>query len=104
VLEYRAIAYRQWRGEPYDAAVCNFSLLGGESVESLLAALGDNLAAGGYLIVQTLHPLAACGDNPYRDGWRAGNWLGFGAGVRHFNMQGSNPRAHCDRGLIGSRR
>jgi hypothetical protein len=39
----------------------------------------DAVAAGGYLIVQTLHPLAACGDNPYRDGWSAGNWLGFGA-------------------------
>ena len=48
-------------------------------MESLLAALGDYIAAGGYLIVQTLHPLAACGDNPYRDGWRAGNWLGFSA-------------------------
>jgi 2-polyprenyl-3-methyl-5-hydroxy-6-metoxy-1,4-benzoquinol methylase len=70
VLEYRAIADRQWRSGPFDAAVCNFSLLGGESVESLLAALGDYIAAGGYLIVQTLHPLAACGDNPYRDGWR----------------------------------
>jgi 2-polyprenyl-3-methyl-5-hydroxy-6-metoxy-1,4-benzoquinol methylase len=77
VLEYRAIAYRQWRGGPFDAAVCNFSLLGAQSVESLLAALGGYIAAGGYLIVQTLHPLAACGDNPYRDGWRAGSWRGF---------------------------
>jgi hypothetical protein len=35
--------------------------------------------------VQTLHPLAACGDNPYQDGWRAG--------IRHFYMQGSHPGA-----------
>jgi 2-polyprenyl-3-methyl-5-hydroxy-6-metoxy-1,4-benzoquinol methylase len=79
VQEYRAIANRQWRGGPFDTAVCNFSLLGAESVESLLAGIGDYLHAGGHVVVQTLHPLAACGDNPYRDGWRAGNWLGFGA-------------------------
>jgi hypothetical protein len=30
------------------------------------------------LIVQTLHPLVACGDLPYVDGWRAGSWAGFG--------------------------
>ena len=79
VQEYRAIADRQWRGGPFDTAVCNFSLLGAESVESLLAGIGDYLDTGGHLVVQTLHPLAACGDGPYRDGWRAGNWLGFSA-------------------------
>ena len=31
------------------------------------------------LIIQTLHPVAACGEQPYRDGWRAGNWRNFGA-------------------------
>jgi 2-polyprenyl-3-methyl-5-hydroxy-6-metoxy-1,4-benzoquinol methylase len=79
VQEYRAIANRQWSGGPFDTAVCNFSLLGEESVESLLAGIGDYLDTGGHLVVQTLHPLAACGENPYRDGWRAGNWQGFGA-------------------------
>jgi hypothetical protein len=29
------------------------------------------------LIIQTLHPVAACGDAPYQDGWRAGTWRGF---------------------------
>ena len=79
VQEYRAIADRQWRGGPFDTVVCNFSLLGGESVESVLAGIGDYLDSGGHLVVQTLHPLAACGDDAYRDGWRAGNWLGFSA-------------------------
>ncbi|HVC18047.1 MAG TPA: class I SAM-dependent methyltransferase, partial [Rhodanobacter sp.] len=27
--------------------------------------------------VQTLHPLMACGGQPYRDGWREGSWDGF---------------------------
>jgi 2-polyprenyl-3-methyl-5-hydroxy-6-metoxy-1,4-benzoquinol methylase len=79
VQDYHAIANRQWRSGPFDAAVCNFSLLGRESVESMLGGLGDYLDEPGYLIIQTLHPAAACGDHPYQDGWRAGNWLGFGA-------------------------
>jgi 2-polyprenyl-3-methyl-5-hydroxy-6-metoxy-1,4-benzoquinol methylase len=77
VLAYAAIARREWRGGPFDAAVCNFSLLGAESVESLVAGLAAYLADPGYLIIQTLHPIAACGDAPYTDGWRAGNWCGF---------------------------
>ncbi len=28
--------------------------------------------------MQTLHPLMACGDGPYVDGWRTGSWAGFG--------------------------
>ena len=66
----------------FDAAVCNFSLLGQESVEALLGALRTQLRPGGHLIVQTLHPLAACGDLPYEDGWRAGTWAGFSADFR----------------------
>jgi 2-polyprenyl-3-methyl-5-hydroxy-6-metoxy-1,4-benzoquinol methylase len=82
VREYREIAAAGWRRRQFDAAVCNFSLLGKESVEALLAAIPDHLAAPGYLVVQTLHPPAACGDHPYQDGWRAGNWLGFGPQFR----------------------
>ena len=63
----------------FDAAVCNFSLLGQESVNALVGAIGTYLNTPGYLIVQTLHPVAACGDQPYRDGWRPGSWTGFGA-------------------------
>jgi 2-polyprenyl-3-methyl-5-hydroxy-6-metoxy-1,4-benzoquinol methylase len=77
VLDYAAIGRREWRAGPFDAAVCNFSLLGAESVESVVAGLAGYLANPGYLIIQTLHPIAACGDAPYEDGWRAGNWCGF---------------------------
>ena len=78
VGDYGAVAERQLQCGPFDAAVCNFSLLGKESVESLLCAIPGYVGAG-HLIVQTLHPVAACGKHPYRDGWRAGSWSGFGA-------------------------
>ena len=39
VQDYASIANRHWRCGPFDAAVCNFSLLGRESVDSLIAAL-----------------------------------------------------------------
>lgn len=62
-----------------DVAICNFSLLGKESVEGLFRAASTFLNQGGALIVQTLHPLVACGDEIYRDGWRRGSWNGFGS-------------------------
>jgi 2-polyprenyl-3-methyl-5-hydroxy-6-metoxy-1,4-benzoquinol methylase len=77
VQDYASIANREWRCGPFDSAVCNFSLLGKDSVDSLLAALPSYLGDPGYLIIQTLHPIAACGDAPYEDGWREGSWLGF---------------------------
>jgi 2-polyprenyl-3-methyl-5-hydroxy-6-metoxy-1,4-benzoquinol methylase len=77
VQDYASIANRQWRGGPFDAAVCNFSLLGKKSVDFLLAALPHYLGDPGYLIIQTLHPIATCGEQPYEDGWREGSWSGF---------------------------
>jgi 2-polyprenyl-3-methyl-5-hydroxy-6-metoxy-1,4-benzoquinol methylase len=77
VQDYASIANRQWRAGPFDAAVCNFSLLGRESVDSLIASLPEYLDDPGFLIIQTLHPLAACGSQPYEDGWREGSWQGF---------------------------
>ena len=61
-----------------DVVVCNFSLLGKESVDGLLRAVPTLLKPDGALIVQTLHTLVACGDLPYVDGWREGSWAGFG--------------------------
>jgi 2-polyprenyl-3-methyl-5-hydroxy-6-metoxy-1,4-benzoquinol methylase len=77
VCDYASMANRQWCHGPFDAIVCNFSLLGKESVESLVAALPFYLRDPGHLIIQTLHPIAACGDAAYEDGWREGSWLGF---------------------------
>lgn len=64
-----------------DAVVCNFALLGKESVEGVFKAVPALLNPNGAFIVQTLHPVIACGDNlPYRDGWREGSWAGFSGG------------------------
>ena len=60
-----------------DAIVCNFSLIGKESVDGLIARAPRLLAPKGALIVQTLHPLVAGGDAAYRDGWRDGSWAGI---------------------------
>ncbi len=64
--------------ETFDLAVCNFSLLGKDSVETLFDTVPKLLPPGGIFIVQTLHPLLACGELPYTDGWREGSWAGVG--------------------------
>lgn len=84
--QYRLLSYEQLAREAlaagelqqrFDLLVCNFSLLGGESVEALFAAARELINPGGHLLVQTLHPLLACGDGDYRDGWQPGSWAGF---------------------------
>jgi SAM-dependent methyltransferase len=72
-------ARRALNGAVFEAAVCNFSLLGDASVEQLLAALPRYLSGRRLAVIQTLHPVAACGAAEYRDGWRGGSWAGFGA-------------------------
>lgn len=61
-----------------DVVVANFSLLGDVAVERLLRRVPALVEPGGAFIVQTLHPVAACGNRPYEDGWREGTWAGFG--------------------------
>lgn len=60
-----------------DAVICNFSLLGKESVDRLIGSLHTLLNRNGVLLLQTLHPHSSCGDLPYQDGWREGAWNGF---------------------------
>jgi 2-polyprenyl-3-methyl-5-hydroxy-6-metoxy-1,4-benzoquinol methylase len=64
-------------GGPFDVAVCNFSLLGEDTV-SVLRAIASLIVPKGCLVIQTVHPWAACGDAPYRDGWRTETFDGFG--------------------------
>jgi 2-polyprenyl-3-methyl-5-hydroxy-6-metoxy-1,4-benzoquinol methylase len=76
VASYEAIA----RGElelTVDVAVANFALIGKDAVDALIATIPKLLRPGGALVVQTLHPVVACGDQPYVDGWRTGSWVGF---------------------------
>lgn len=76
VVSYADIAAGELR-EQFDVAVCNFSLLGKESVESLFKAMPLLLNDTGYFVVQTLHPMSSCGQQDYKDGWREGSWQGF---------------------------
>jgi 2-polyprenyl-3-methyl-5-hydroxy-6-metoxy-1,4-benzoquinol methylase len=78
VCSYADLADGRFEARGFDAAVCNFSLLGEDSVETLCRSLPGYLASSAHLVIQTLHPVAACGDQPYRDGWRPGSWSGFG--------------------------
>ncbi|MGA8258825.1 MAG: class I SAM-dependent methyltransferase [Arenicellales bacterium] len=77
VASYEAVATGAIEGM-FDVVVCNFSLLGKESVEALFSAVPAYLKPGGVFIVQTLHPVFAT-DMPYIDGWRDGSWAGFGS-------------------------
>jgi 2-polyprenyl-3-methyl-5-hydroxy-6-metoxy-1,4-benzoquinol methylase len=80
---YRCCSYEEWvddptrAGGPYDAIACNFSLLGADLVP-LLRALRRNLAPGGALVIQTVHPWTAAGDEGYADGWRTETFDAFG--------------------------
>lgn len=81
---FRTMSYEQIAaGElqlAVDVAICNFSLIGNEAVSGLFKAAPGYLRPGGSLVVQTVHPLASCGDAPYADGWREGSWAGFNSG------------------------
>ncbi|MAY36542.1 MAG: SAM-dependent methyltransferase [Spongiibacteraceae bacterium] len=74
-LDYHDLAHVPL--QPVDCAVCNFSLIGKTSTEAVFAAASHFLKTGGRLVVQTLHPVTACGEHPYEDGWREGSWQGF---------------------------
>ncbi len=76
VMDYEAIAAGAL-ALTVDGVVCNFSLFGEAIVEQLFRAIPALLTANGVFIVQTLHPVVACGNLPYRDGWRTGSWAGF---------------------------
>ena len=84
--EFRVLSYEQIaQGElqlAVDLAVCNFSLIGKEAVEGLFRAAPSYLRRGGHLVVQTVHPLLACGEQAYMDGWRDGSWAGFKGGFQ----------------------
>jgi SAM-dependent methyltransferase len=65
-------------GQSFDLVVVNFALFE-EKILPLLAALRRIMTADGWLLVQTLHPLAA--GPPYEDGWRTEDFCGFGDGA-----------------------
>lgn len=63
--------------EKFDVIVCNFSLLGNESVTDIFTTVPSMLNDDGFFIIQTIHPVTGCGEDDYKDGWRQGSWAGF---------------------------
>ena len=78
---FTSLSYEDLSGnmlqEKFDTIVCNFSLLGKESVINVFRQAPFLLNEGGSIIVQTIHPVAGCGEGDYKDGWREGSWAGF---------------------------
>lgn len=75
-VSYEDLSYKAVK-KSFDVAVCNFSLLGKESVERIFRKVSGLLNNSGFFIVQTMHPIIACGELEYKDGWREGSWVGF---------------------------
>ncbi|MFE1813778.1 class I SAM-dependent methyltransferase [Metapseudomonas otitidis] len=65
----------------YDLIVCNFSLLE-EDLRPILATLVRLLEPRGRVVIQTVHPMTACGPEGYRDGWRLETFASMGEGFR----------------------
>lgn len=78
-LDYTSLAQGDDLPGPFDAIVCNFALLD-EDILPLLAALRRRLGPSGHLVIHTVHPWEACGDEGYVDGWRTETFAAFGAG------------------------
>ena len=64
---------------PFDLVVCNFALLD-EQIVPLLRALFVRMAPSARLIIQTVHPFIAAGEDGYQDGWRVERFTAFGDG------------------------
>ena len=80
--EYRVATYEEIAAgaldiTPVDLVVINFALIGAESVDNLIRYVPRLLNPAGALVIQTLHPVVAGGDLPYKEGWREGSWAGF---------------------------
>ncbi|MDF3867206.1 class I SAM-dependent methyltransferase [Pseudomonas denitrificans (nom. rej.)] len=77
VMDYSALIESGSSLGQFDVLVCNFTLLD-EYIAPLLGALRERLNPGGRLLIQTVHPWAACDDEPYADGWRLETFAAFG--------------------------
>ncbi|MCY1368753.1 hypothetical protein D9M69_557540 [compost metagenome] len=80
--EFRCLDYQALQADPgqlgrFDAVVCNFALFE-EDLAPLLLALRQLLDDDGRLLIQTVHPWQARGQDAYRDGWRREDFSAFG--------------------------
>jgi len=96
-VEFATLSYAQVPSslaeQRFDLIVCNFSLLGDESVAALLRALPALLNEAGGILIQTLHPDTLAETQGNSDGWRRETWQGIGEG-----FSGSAPWYYRSRG------
>lgn len=64
--------------DKFQMVVCNFSLIGKDSVEHIFAIAPKLLLEKGWLVIQTLPPGTEQTTSQYNDGWREGSWDGIG--------------------------
>lgn len=76
VMTYQEISSGSLK-DKFDLIVCNFSLIGKESVDGLFENFHELLNEDGFVVVQTLHPHTDYDGNDSKDGWRSGSWSGF---------------------------
>ncbi|MDH4609804.1 class I SAM-dependent methyltransferase [Pseudomonas sp. BN102] len=79
--DFLCLDYGKLQADPgqlgqFAAVVCNFALFE-ERLDPLLAAVRALLAADGVLLIQTVHPWQARGQEGYRDGWRCEDFAAF---------------------------
>jgi 2-polyprenyl-3-methyl-5-hydroxy-6-metoxy-1,4-benzoquinol methylase len=67
----------------FSCLICNFSILGQRDLAQIASAGLCLLEDRGKIIVQTLHPIIACGEAAYADGWRETSWQGIGDEAFH---------------------
>jgi SAM-dependent methyltransferase len=78
VMPYEELRARQEElGGAFDTIVCNFALLGA-SLVPMLGMLRSLATPDATLLIQTVHPWTARGEEPYADGWRTETFAGFG--------------------------
>ncbi|MBG1262563.1 class I SAM-dependent methyltransferase [Nostoc commune] len=58
----------------FSCFICNFSILGECALDEIAKAGHSLLESKGKIIIQTLHPIIACGDSTYSNGWRETSW------------------------------
>jgi 2-polyprenyl-3-methyl-5-hydroxy-6-metoxy-1,4-benzoquinol methylase len=61
----------------FDVAVANFAILDAD-VRPIFSAAATLIPRDGWFVIQTVHPLAVLGDEPYVSGWRTETFQNFG--------------------------
>ncbi|MDH5228833.1 MAG: methyltransferase domain-containing protein [Gammaproteobacteria bacterium] len=73
IISYEALDQFNFN-EQFDVLVCNFSLLGKQSVENVFANAKRLLSPSGWLIVQTIHPATIQSIANNQDSWQIETW------------------------------